>query len=223
MTSPTPRRRADVRRLTRSEAKELTRQRLITSAMTLLNAGGGEKLSASAVSRHAGVAQSTFYVHFRDLDHLLRSLGDELAVRRGVAVRDARRRVRERSDPERIRDTFRIPLEEMITNPDWYRAGLHARFDPDSALGDVVREMIDREREDLVEDLLLAGYTMDSTDDRRAAEMVADCLAGMTEVLARGNIEGRYPDVEQILDVLVQIFYRGVISFFDVEPEGGAG
>jgi TetR/AcrR family transcriptional regulator, fatty acid biosynthesis regulator len=182
--------------------------------MDLLNDQGGSQLSVSAISRKAGVAQSTFYVHFKDLPQLLRALGDELAVRRGIAVREARREVREQTDAERVRETFRIPLEEMTRNPDWYRMGLRVKHDPGSALGDVVREMQSRERRDLVEDLVLAGYQVDKPEEQRSAAMIADCLAAMTEILALGHIEGRYPDVEEILDVLVRIFFEGVISFF---------
>jgi TetR/AcrR family transcriptional regulator, fatty acid biosynthesis regulator len=202
------------KRLRRAEMKELTRRRLMTSAMELLDEQGGSKLSVSAIARRAGIAQSTFYVHFDDLGQLLRELGEELAVHRGIAVRDARRRVRETPDAQGVRETFRIPLEEMTSRPEWYRMWLRARFDPESPLGDVVREMLDRERRDLVDDLILAGFPSNTTIEHRSAEMVADCLAAMTESLARGQIEGRYPSNEEILDVLVRIFDGGIMSFF---------
>jgi TetR/AcrR family transcriptional regulator, fatty acid biosynthesis regulator len=207
--------RSSGRPLRRSEAKELTKRRLMSSAMDLLNERGGANLSVSAISRRAEMAQSSFYVHFKDLGDLLRALGDEMAVRRGIAVREARRRVRERPDVDRVRETFRIPLEEMTSNPDWYLMGLRVKHDPESPLGDVVREMLNREREDLVEDLALAGYPVDTPVGRRSAKMVADCLAAMTQVLAQGNIEGRYTNIDEILDVLVRIFFEGVSGFFD--------
>jgi TetR/AcrR family transcriptional regulator, fatty acid biosynthesis regulator len=216
MTSASPRREPRPSRpASRAEAKELSRRRLLRAATELLDERGGSKLSVSAVARRAGMAQSSFYVHFHDLDDLLRTLGDEMAVRRGRAVREARRRVREDPDAERVRETFRIPLEEMVSNPEWYRTGLRALYDPESPLGEVIREMLARERRDLVDDLLLAGFRTDSPARRRSVEMTADCLASMTEALAQGHIEGRYADVDEILDVLVQIFFGGFISFFD--------
>jgi TetR/AcrR family transcriptional regulator, fatty acid biosynthesis regulator len=203
------------RSTTRAEGKELSRRRLLRAATELLDERGGSKLSVSAIARRAGMAQSSFYVHFRDLDDLLRTLGDEMAVRRGHAVREARRRVREDPDAERVRETFRIPLEEIVSNPEWYRSGLRALYDPESPLGDVIREMLARERRDLVDDLLLAGFRTDTPSDRRSVEMIADCLAAMTEALAQGHLEGRYPELEEILDVLVQVFFEGVSSYFD--------
>jgi TetR/AcrR family transcriptional regulator, fatty acid biosynthesis regulator len=210
---------------TRAEAKELSRSRLLRAATELLDQHGGSKLSVSAVARRAGMAQSSFYVHFRDLDDLLRTLGDEMAVRRGRDVREARRRVREDPDAERVRETFRIPLDEIVSNPEWYRTGLRALYDPESPLGEVIREMLARERRDLVDDLLLAGFRTDAPRGR-SVEMTADCLAAMTEALAQGHLDGRYPELDEILDVLVQIFFAGVISFFDgggspARPEGG--
>lgn len=219
----------DVRRETRkprpksrAEAKELSRLRLLRAATELLDEQGGSRLSVSAVARRAGMAQSSFYVHFDDLDALLRTLGDEMAVRRGTAVREARRRVREDPDAERVRETFRIPLEEIVSNPEWYRTGLRALYDPVSPLGEVIREMLARERRDLVDDLLLAGFRTDVPGRRRSVEMTADCLAAMTEALAQGYLDGRYTDLDEILDVLVQVFFGGFISFFDQDPSGSS-
>ena len=61
----------------REEAKFLTRRRLLDAAATLLGETGYAGLSASAVTRAAGVAQPTFYVHFRDKNDLVRTLADE--------------------------------------------------------------------------------------------------------------------------------------------------
>jgi TetR/AcrR family transcriptional regulator, fatty acid biosynthesis regulator len=208
----------------RAEGKELSRRRLLRAATELLDERGGSKLSVSAVARRAGMAQSSVYVHFRDIDDLLRTLGDEMAVWRGREVREARRQVRQETDAERVRETFRIPLEEIVSNPEWYRSGLRALHDPESHLGEVIREMLARERRDLVDDLLLAGYRTDTPAHQRSVEMTADCLAAMTEALAQGYLEDRHGDLDEILDVLVQIFFEGVISFFDqpTSRPGGA-
>src|SRR5262245_42478047 len=52
---------ASVRRLTRKEAKEVTRQRLLTAALQILNERGETDVSASTVARAAGIAQPSFY------------------------------------------------------------------------------------------------------------------------------------------------------------------
>jgi AcrR family transcriptional regulator len=49
-------------------------------------------LSTGAVARAAGVAQPTFYVHFRDMDDLLRTIGTEQIGRCGTGCAPRARR-----------------------------------------------------------------------------------------------------------------------------------
>src|SRR5258708_11303148 len=113
------------RPLRRVEAKELTRRRLLRAALQVLDERGEAGLSASAVSRAAGIAQSSFYVHFRGKDDLLSALGDEAVLHMRRALREARRRSREEpTDLERLRATFRLPLESIAAHPTLFRPGL---------------------------------------------------------------------------------------------------
>ena len=52
-----------VRWLTRKEAKEATRQRLLRAAPQILNERGETDVSASTVAPAAGIAQPSFYEH----------------------------------------------------------------------------------------------------------------------------------------------------------------
>src|SRR5690606_7427064 len=63
--------------LTRSEAKDLTRRRLLRAALEILDKEGEAGLTTVAVAKAAGIAQSSFYVHFKDMQDLLRALADE--------------------------------------------------------------------------------------------------------------------------------------------------
>ena len=94
-----------VKALTREEGKLITRRRLLESAAKLLGETGYGALSVSAVARAAGVAQPTFYVHFRDKDHLLQTLA------LGQARRDRRLRhlfVRIGANPATLRGCLRL-------------------------------------------------------------------------------------------------------------------
>ncbi len=200
------------RPLRREEAKALTRRRLLQSALRLLDERGEAGLSASAVSRAAGIAQSSFYVHFRDKQDLLRVLGDEALLRLRRALREARRRSREEpTDEDRLRATFRLPIEAIAAHPALFRLGLRARQDHASALGGLSRELLAGTRRELVEDLLMLGYPAGTAAERRTVEMIADGYIALTEALAAGHLEGRYPDVEAMVDVLV-LFTAGPAS-----------
>ncbi|MGH7904689.1 MAG: TetR/AcrR family transcriptional regulator [Candidatus Dormibacteraceae bacterium] len=204
--------------LRREEAKELTRRRLLRAALRLLDESGEAGLSASAVSRAAGIAQSTFYVHFRDKGDLLRALGDELLVPLRRAVREARRRAREApSDEERLREVFRVPLEMIAAHPVLFRLSLRARHQPASPLAEPSRRITDDHRRELAEDLVLLGHPDRTPAQRRRVEMIARGYIALTESLALGHLDGRYPDLEEIVDVLV-LFSWGPATLIERRP-----
>ena len=204
------------RTLSRGEAKELTRQRLLQAALRILDEKGEAGLTASAVARAAGIAQSSFYVHFRDKDDLLGALGDEAVLRMRRMLREARRRSREEPDDvERLRATFRLPLERTVAHPALFRLGLRTRHDR-SPLGEATREVLSGYRRDLFEDLAVLGLPTGTAAERRRVEMIADGYIALTESLIIGHLEGRYPNVEEIVDMLV-IFTYGPRTLLPVD------
>ena len=68
----------------------------------------------------------------------------------------------------------------------------------------------------LVEDLAAAGLPCASAVDRRRAEIVADTSA-LAESLAIGHLEGRYLDIEEIVDTLV-LFSQGYFPLMRPAP-----
>ncbi|MGN9782523.1 TetR family transcriptional regulator [Nonomuraea sp. ZG12] len=192
--------------LTRSEGKDLTRRRLIRAALEILDAEGETRLTTVNVAKAAGIAQSSFYVHFKDKQDLLRALGDEGGERLRRAMREARRQARESpSDTERHRDTFRIPLEAISRHPELLRAMQRARHDPASPLREFALETARVYRDHHAADLAALGYTADNDRDRRRLEMIAEGINAATNALAMGHLEGRYPDIEEAVDVLVAL------------------
>jgi TetR/AcrR family transcriptional regulator, fatty acid biosynthesis regulator len=195
---------ASVRRLTRKEAKEVTRRRLLGAALRILTERGETDVTVSAVAREAGIAQPSFYEHFRSKDDLLRALGRELFAVLRQAQQDARRLALEApTDEERQREQFRRPLQMIAANPAWFRLALRARHLTSSPLGHSSRELNGNARLDLVEELIQRDYPSETPADARRLDMVADGVIALTEALALGHLSGRYPDVEEIVDVLI--------------------
>jgi AcrR family transcriptional regulator len=196
--------------MSRREAKDLTRRRLLGSALRILDTEGEAGLSTGNVCRSAGIAQSTFYVHFRNMQDLLEALGEEAGRRVGPVVREARRRSSAAPhSADRLRQAFRVPLEVMCGHPEFFRLSVRARFDRSSPLGEAARRRAADTRAHMVEDLIAAGLAAD-TDARRARlEMVADGVYALTESMAIGHLEGRYPDLEECIDILV-MFFAGI-------------
>jgi AcrR family transcriptional regulator len=192
--------------VTRREAKERTRKRLLGAARRLILAGGESQLAASIVAQRAGVGGATFYEHFQNSDDLLRALSDQLFDELRDKLAAARRQaLAAPNDEEKLRQEFRIPLEVLAANPDLFRLALRVRYHSSSPLGDSSRRLTGNTRGDLVAELVSRGYPAATPAERRRLEMVADIHIAATEVLALGYMSGRYPDIDEVVNMLVLV------------------
>jgi AcrR family transcriptional regulator len=202
--------------LTRREAKAVTRQRLLDAALEILDLEGESGLTTVAVTRRAGIAQSTFYVHFTDTSDLLHALVDDLTAERRRLTRDARRVARATHDEPARRNTYRVPLNYLVAHPRLTRLLLSSRGDS-SPVGAWSRQIQEQSRAALIEDLAAAGMDIGTAKQQRQALMIADAIIGMTEALAMGYIEGRYDDLDEIVDTLL-LFSSGYVQLLDEPP-----
>lgn len=212
-------RQGSERPFSRKEAKAVTRRRLLDATLHILDEEGEGALTTTSVTRRAGIAQPSFYVHFTDLEDLLHNLIDDLAVERLRHTRAARAQSRSAPlDPERLRDTFRVPIGHSIAHPRVFRLLIKSRYDNATPLGAWSRRVFEENRAALVEDLIAAGLPGGTDPDRRRAEMVADAVIALTESLVLGHLEGRYPDVEEIVDMLI-VFSSGYFPLLGRKSE----
>jgi AcrR family transcriptional regulator len=191
---------------TRREAKARTRKRLIGAARRMILAGDETRLAASSVARQAGVAGATFYEHFANRDELLAALSDELfdELRQTLASRRAQA-LAAPDDEQMLRQEFRTPLEVLTASPDLFRLALRVRHHSESPLGASSRRLAGNTRHDIVAELVARGYPASTPQRRRRLEMVADIHIAATEALALGHIVGRYPDLDELADMLVLV------------------
>lgn len=199
---------------TRREAKAATRQALLDAALRILDEDGSGALTTISVTKRAGIAQSSFYAHFADMDDLLEHLTQQLARQRQSTTRRARWRFgAERSEGRgEVRDMFRVPLEGLLRHPEILRLVLRSRLDPTSPLGRWSRELVEDNRRELIADLVAGGVPNRTDGERRRLEMFADGVIALTETMALGAVEGRYAHIEEIVDVLLDFtsgFFRG--------------
>lgn len=182
-----------------------TRDRLIRAAIAIADEDGLAAITTVEVTRRAGIAQSSYYTHFKSLDELLEAVGLIGAEHSRRANRGARLQFRDDpDDPERQRDLYRVPLREIRDHPDLFRLQLRARTEPpSSALGRAGQAAAAANRSTLTDDLLVRGRPSDVEAARPRYEMLADCITAMVEQLGLGAIEGRYPDDEDLVDLLV--------------------
>ena len=78
----------------RAQQKEKTRRALINAAFNQLTAEKSfSNLSLREVSREAGIAPTSFYRHFRDMDELGLTMVDEAGLTLRQLMRQARKRI----------------------------------------------------------------------------------------------------------------------------------
>lgn len=124
-------------RPTRSEKKARTRRALIDGALRLSTASGFSGTSLREVAREAGVAPTTFYRHFRDMDELGLTLIDEVGLSLRRLMRQARMRLRKDESVTRVSvaafmdfvqetpQLFRLLLGERSGSSLAFRTALH--------------------------------------------------------------------------------------------------
>ena len=108
-------------------------------------------------------------------------------------------------DEERLRQEFRAPLEILAANPDLFRLALSVRHHPGSPLGDSSRKLTGNTRRDIVAELVARGYPATTPGEKRRLEMIADIHIAATESMALGLVSGRYPDIDELADMLVLV------------------
>jgi AcrR family transcriptional regulator len=170
----------------------------------LILTDGEARVAASVVAREAGVAGATFYEHFKNRDELMKALAKDLFEELRRELRKRRDEALESpNDEERLRQEFRTPIEILAANPDVFRLALTVRQHAGSPLGDSSRRATGNMRGDIVDELVARGYPAATAGERRRLEMIADIHIAATEVMALGYLSGRYPKLDEVLDMLV--------------------
>ncbi len=110
----------------RAQQKGKTRQALIDAALAQLSAERSlASLSLREVAREAGIAPTSFYRHFRDMDELGLTLVDEAGLILRRLMRQARQRIADGGSVIRISViTF---MEFVASNPNVFRLLLRER------------------------------------------------------------------------------------------------
>lgn len=171
--------------LTRAESKELNRRKLIQSARELIVQTGYGALSARQVSAHAGVAQSSFYAHFTDKEHLVRELSSEIFSRLREALRESRQETIT-SWEEMISLTFMRLMEFFVVERDVV-AILFAELDQrGSPLNDIGQAIFDTLHQDFTDDitrLIALGRIPPMPVDGAVSMIIGTCVYVLRRIL----------------------------------------
>ncbi|NOY92539.1 MAG: TetR/AcrR family transcriptional regulator [Deltaproteobacteria bacterium] len=187
--------------MTRVEAKQRTRGRLIEATLEVLYREGEAKLTTGRVAAAAGVAQPTFYVHFASMDEALTEAAERVSERVRVRLRDYREGLGVESPREAVARTFSSSLRALLAEPHMTELFLRHRRDVSSPLGRRFRQTIDAARHDLREDLLRMGLVK----HEETAAVQAELLVGMVLAATEGLLDGRLLEIATASRALTEV------------------
>ncbi|MBW2698217.1 MAG: HTH-type transcriptional repressor FabR [Deltaproteobacteria bacterium] len=139
---------------TRAEQKQATRRAIIAAALKLSADRGFSSLSLRRVAKQAGIAPTSFYRHFTDMDELGLALVDEVGMSLRQLVREARRRVVESGKGSVIRASIQTFLESVERNENLFRLLLGEGSGSTPHFRLAIAKEIQRFADDLAEDLI---------------------------------------------------------------------
>lgn len=139
----------------RQSQREATRERLIQATINLLRNEGVGAVTTVSVTRGAGIAQSGFYLHFKNIDECLRVAAERVAegIRNYIAETRREMHTINAEDFDLLRRHCEKMLEIFSTERRFAEIFLHHRHDR-SSLGEVMRELKTQIHADLLQDLL---------------------------------------------------------------------
>jgi TetR/AcrR family transcriptional regulator, fatty acid biosynthesis regulator len=154
----------------RAQQKERTRRSLVDAAFNQLSAEHGfSNLSLREVAREAGIAPTSFYRHFKDMNELGLTMVDEGGLMLRQLMRKARQRIKDGGSVIRVStDTFMEFVEQC---PNVFRLLLQERSGNSAAF----RKAVNREIRHFVEEL--TDYLIHNTElDKTLATIQCEAM-----------------------------------------------
>jgi AcrR family transcriptional regulator len=178
--------------------KEAARERLLCAAIELIRQRGGEALSTVSVTEAAGFAQSSFYLHFQNVDECLRAAAEKVASELRIFIADHRRRTHEAVMAKTASPVahYGTILQLFIEQRSFSELLLRHRHDR-SPLGEVMRKMFEGVRADLIADSWSLASSL-GVHRRHYDQIALTAELIHAQVMAAGEalLEGRFTDVD---------------------------
>ena len=191
----------------RAQQKEKTRRSLVEAAFSQLSAERSfASLSLREVAREAGIAPTSFYRHFRDVDELGLTMVDESGLMLRQLMRQARQRIAKGGSV--IRTSVSTFMEFIGNNPNAFRLLLRERSGTSAAF----RAAVAREIQHFIAEL--ADYI----------ELEAQAEAMVTIVFSAGaealdvSVEQR-KQLEERLVLQLRMISKGAYYWYRREQE----
>jgi AcrR family transcriptional regulator len=175
--------------------KERTRRRLLQAILKTIHRHGHSALTTGRVAQFAGVAQPTFYVHFRSMDQALEEVAEwvsqELGPSFGADPVDVDR------PAEVLQEALLRCTRALVRDRKVAEVFLSSRRDRTSALGVRWTSLTDDLRGHMKEIVTQVRPAISSDE----AALHAELLVGVVFSVAEAHLDGRIADIERATSV----------------------
>ena len=199
------------KRLSREEAKERTREKLLSAGRKVFAARGLEGTQIRDVIGEAGLAIGTFYLHFKSKEELFVAIVEESAARLRERSRAARRGTGAEDSPaveQRVENACRAFCEFVVEERDFFRVLFQTDFGAGGrSTSRRLNEIATKELREDIEDSFELGYLDPQDRDRLAGAIIGLCTAEGFRIASQ-----KRPDVDASTRFLTRMILGGTLA-----------
>lgn len=193
--------------MSRQINKERTRLRLLQAILKTIHRFGHGTLTTGRVAQLAGVAQPTFYVHFRSMDQALEQVAEWVSLELGPAFSPEAAAERERAG-EVLEQAVSKCCHSLLDDRKVAEVFLRNRRDVTTPLGRRWTTLTEAFRDRMTQMVFQVRPDIVPADAALHSEMLVSIIFGLTEAA----LDGRLTDVDRAASMASRAIVASILS-----------
>ncbi len=193
--------------MSRQINKERTRRRLLQAILKTIHRHGHSALTTGRVAQLAGVAQPTFYVHFRSMDQALEEVAEWVAQELSPSF-GGKASIEADGATDVLQEALLRCTSALVRDRKVAEVFLCNRRDQTSALGVRWASLTESLRGHMKEIVVQVRPGI-ATDE---AALHAELLVGAVFSLTEAHLDGRVPDIDRATSVACRAMVSSILT-----------
>jgi len=193
--------------MSRQINKERTRHRLLQAVLKTIQRYGHGTLTTGRVAELAGVAQPTFYVHFRSMDQALEQVAEWVAQELGAGLHPDTSAELDRA-ADVLEEVVRKCIRSLVRDRKMAEVFLSNRRDQTTALGRRWSVLTGSLRERMRQIVVRVSPDVAPSDAALHAELLVSVVFG----LAEAHLDGRVDDLDRATATAARAIVTSILS-----------
>lgn len=197
--------------MSRQINKERTRHRLLQAVLKTIQRYGYGSLTTGRVAELAGVAQPTFYVHFRSMDQALEQVAEWVAQELAPGLNPSASAELDRAS-DVLQEAVQKCTRSLVRDRKVAEVFLNNRRDQTSALGRRWSVLTGGLRERMRQIVVQVRPDVAPSDAAVHAELLVSIVYGLTEAY----LDGRVDDLDRATATASRVIVTGILTISPV-------